>query len=251
MHREVRSWYTASAPEIGLSIIAEAYGFLTDWDWSGRKRLVLTVESPDRVAPALAEAADFYGTPEFEVWVEGRSRADRLTAALSSVGMMPAHATVTLALVGPVGADPGPDGLAVEEVVDEEQLKEWATTKIQGFADDDALPPPSGSKASSPAEGRSGRSAAISWRAARGRCRRHPRALHGSGPDGVQPGHQAPVPPPRHRPVDARPLECRSRARAGPVPADQLRRRRRARGPLPPAGLHRRGVLVPTVPPRH
>jgi hypothetical protein len=143
VHDEVRSWYTASTPEIGLSILAEGYGFLTDAsDWAGRRRVVLTVESPDEVAPALAQAADFYGTGDFEVWVDDHGRADRLTAALRAAGRTPALATVTLALGGPLRAEGGPDGLGIEDVLDEEQLAEWAATKIAGFADDEARPSP-------------------------------------------------------------------------------------------------------------
>jgi hypothetical protein len=139
VHDEVRSWYTTSTPEIGLSVVAESFGFLSS-DWSQRKRLILTVDSPDDVAPALARGADFYGTSAFEVWVDDRARAERLTAALSSSGWPPAHATSVLALVGPIRAPARPDGLAVEDVVNAAELSEWATTKIRGFASDEALP---------------------------------------------------------------------------------------------------------------
>ncbi len=139
VHDEVRSWYTTSAPEIGLSIVAEGFGFLSS-DWSQRKRLVLTVDFPDDVAPALAKAADFHRTIAFEVWVDDRARADRLTAALRASGWAPAHATSVLALVGTVHAAAGPDGLAVEDVGATAELGEWANTKIRGFASDETLP---------------------------------------------------------------------------------------------------------------
>jgi GNAT superfamily N-acetyltransferase len=105
--------------------------------------MVLTEDVAESVAYALAAAADFYGTPAFEVWVDDRSRAQRLTATLMSAGLVPVRDTVVLALVEPVGADLGPDGLSVEDVVDLERLYDWATVKIQSFADAEE-PPASG-----------------------------------------------------------------------------------------------------------
>jgi len=139
---EVRSWYTASTPAIGLSVVATSYGFLGSSDRAELKRLVLTEEAPARVAACLDDAARYYRTPTFEVWVDDRVRADRLTPALSSAGMEPVADTVVLALVGPVRADPRAEGLVIEEVSDSEQLREWATIKIQGFSDVGERPDP-------------------------------------------------------------------------------------------------------------
>jgi hypothetical protein len=139
---EVRSWYTSPTPAIGLSLISTSYGFLTESDRAERNRLVLTHESADGVADALATATDFFGTAAFEVWVDDRSRADHLTPALSSAGMEPVSDTVVLALLGSVRADRGPYGLAVEDVVDPNGLEEWATVKIQSFADSEERPDP-------------------------------------------------------------------------------------------------------------
>jgi len=82
----VRSWYSASTPEIGMSVTPTSYGFLAESDRAERKRLVLTVESPQEVLDALAAASEYYGTSSFTVWVDHRSRAERLTAALGSAG---------------------------------------------------------------------------------------------------------------------------------------------------------------------
>jgi len=138
----VRSWFTASTPAIGLSVTSTSYGFLTDSDRANRRRLVLTLDALDGVSDALAAAARFYGTQAFDVWVDDRLRAERLAPALVSAGLEPAQETVVLALVGPIDAGPGPSDLAVENVVDAEQLEEWAEVKIRGFADDEARPAP-------------------------------------------------------------------------------------------------------------
>jgi GNAT superfamily N-acetyltransferase len=139
---EVRSWYTASTPAIGLSVLQTGYGFLTDSDRAEHKRLVLTEESPQTVAPSLEAAAEYYGSSAFEVWVDDRARADRLTPALTSAGLEAVQDTIVLALVGPVRASPWLHGLSVEDVFDPEPLREWATIKIQGFGDTEARPAP-------------------------------------------------------------------------------------------------------------
>jgi hypothetical protein len=139
---QVRSWYTASTPAIGLSVIPTSYGFLTESDRVERRRLVLTEESPEGVAFALAATADFYGTSAFEVLIDDRARADRWADALTSAGLERVRDEVTLALVGPIRANRGPDGLAVEDVAGVERLREWAVVKIQGFADTEGRPDP-------------------------------------------------------------------------------------------------------------
>jgi GNAT superfamily N-acetyltransferase len=131
----VRSWFTASTPAIGLSVVPTSHGFLGRSDRAERRRLVLTVDAAGSVADALASAVSFYETSAFEVWVDDRSRAERLTAALISAGMEPVQDTVVLALVGSVVGDLGPGGLTVEDVIDLVQLQEWARVKVQAFAD--------------------------------------------------------------------------------------------------------------------
>jgi GNAT superfamily N-acetyltransferase len=138
----VRSWYTASTPAIGLSVIPASYGFLTVSDRAELKRLVLTKDSPEEVTDALTAAADFYETSAFEVWIDDRLRAGRLTATLTSAGMEPVQDTVVLALAGLVRAGQGPENLTVEDVAGPERLPEWATVKIQGFADAEERPAP-------------------------------------------------------------------------------------------------------------
>lgn len=139
---QVRSWYTASTPAIGLSVLPVPYGFLTDSDRDELKRLLLTEDAADRVPACLDAAADFYGASAFEVWVDDRARAERLTPALTSAGLEPVRDTVVLALVGSVRAHPGPDGLVVEDVSDLDQLRAWETIRIQGFSDAEEDPAP-------------------------------------------------------------------------------------------------------------
>src|SRR3954463_15691137 len=80
---EVRSWYTSSTPELGLTAIRESFGFLTQSDHAAFRRLVLAVADPADVAPAISAAREFYGGGEFAVWVDDRRRAERLSGALA------------------------------------------------------------------------------------------------------------------------------------------------------------------------
>ncbi len=137
---QVRSWYTCSTPKLGISVTRETFGVLSNSERAAFRRLVLTVDDPAEVAGALAAAAEFYGSSEFEVWVDDRSRAERLGPALEAVGLSKAQDTIVLALVGAIRAQPGPPGLAVEDVTDLDGLRDWARVKLQGFADDEAMP---------------------------------------------------------------------------------------------------------------
>src|SRR5207237_354592 len=65
------------------------------------RRLVLTVDSVALVPEALAEATAHFGTSEFDVWVDERGRAARLTSALGLAGFEPIQDTVVLRLVDP------------------------------------------------------------------------------------------------------------------------------------------------------
>jgi len=138
--REVRSWYTAATPDLGISVVPTPYGYLTRSDRAPTKRLILTADAADQVPDALDAAMLAFDGAAFEVWVDERSRADRLAAALASADWEPVQDTVVLALVGPIRDAAGPDGLTVEEVVDDDGLRRWATTKIQGFADREEAP---------------------------------------------------------------------------------------------------------------
>ena len=140
--REVRSWYTASTPEIGVSAVATDHGILVRSDAIGVRRLVLTEDTLQSVGAALAAATEFFGTAGFDVWIDDRSRAERLTPELVKAGWEPEQDTVVLAVAGELHAVPGPDELVIEDVVDLEGLRIWETVKIQGFADSEEPPAP-------------------------------------------------------------------------------------------------------------
>ncbi len=140
--REVRGWFTAPVPEIGLDFERHEYGFRTRPGSPVGPRLVLTVDDPARVGSALSMAGFRHGTGDFEIWVDDRGRAARVHDALVASGWRPVEDTTFLALVGPIAAHPGPSELTVEEVAGEAALLTWSATKLQAFADSEAPPAP-------------------------------------------------------------------------------------------------------------
>ncbi len=138
--QQVRSWYTAPVPEIGLHGTADWYGFacMTGDD---RARIVLSIADPGEAAAALAAAqAACPAAASFVVLVDDRDRAARLDAALRARGCRNRESTTYLALTGPIGSTAaGPDGLEMPTVGTEE-LATWARVKLQSFADSEDPP---------------------------------------------------------------------------------------------------------------
>jgi GNAT superfamily N-acetyltransferase len=139
--REVRSWFTTSAPEIGHRVEQLWCGYLSEPRDNMGARFILDVESPDQVHSAVGEAMGVSGAEEITVWVDDRARAARLDEALRDCGCQPGLATTHLALVGAMIGQSGPEHLAVEDV-DEARLAEWATVKLQCFGDTEFPPAP-------------------------------------------------------------------------------------------------------------
>lgn len=142
---EVRSWYTdwpgrspgpsGSSPDIGVRTHEAAYGYLRDGPGPAGRRLVLTVDDEVAARDALRSAAEYYGSEQFDVWVDDRDRAMRLEPVLVEAGFHAPDATVVLALVGPLRHVDGPADLQIQEVADEGDLRTWARVKLVGFAD--------------------------------------------------------------------------------------------------------------------
>jgi hypothetical protein len=137
--REVRSWYTSAVPEAGIDSSDHWFGSLCILG-PERARLALTVGEPEEVPAALAAARSACGDRELLVMVEDRRQARQLDAALRSGGCQPDEATTYLALVGPMLARPGPAGLGIECVADEQALAVWARVRLQSFANSEESP---------------------------------------------------------------------------------------------------------------
>lgn len=140
MAREVRGWFTTPTPEIGYQVGEHWYGYASNLG-PARARVILTIDAPDQVPTALAEASGACGNRALSIWVDDRDRAARLGPALCASGCQISDATTHLALVGTMTGRAGPDGLVVESV-DETRLTEWATVKLQCFGGSEQAPAP-------------------------------------------------------------------------------------------------------------
>ena len=142
---EVRSWYTdwpgrgpgpaGSIPDIGVRTEVAPYGYLRDGPGAAGRRVVLTVDEPESLTKALDAARTYFGTDQFDVWIDEPERASRLEPGLTTAGFHAPDATVVLALIGPLSHSSGPSDLRIAEVGDEEGLRAWAEIKLEGFAD--------------------------------------------------------------------------------------------------------------------
>jgi GNAT superfamily N-acetyltransferase len=132
--RELRSWFTTSAPEIGYHVEELWCGYVSEPDEHTRARFVLDVDTPESVQAALVDARRLVGTGEITVWVDDRERAARLGDALRAGGCQPGTATSHLALVGAMAGRRGPEDLVIQDV-DEDSIVEWAAVKLQCFGD--------------------------------------------------------------------------------------------------------------------
>jgi GNAT superfamily N-acetyltransferase len=137
--RQVRRWYNAPVPEIGLEGTEHWFGFVVE---SGphRARAVLSIGDPAQVPAALADLRAAYPGSGFRFMVDDRERSARLDAALRANGCRYEEATTYLALTGPlVSPAPGPAGLEVT-VAGAGELAAWADVKLRSFADSEDPP---------------------------------------------------------------------------------------------------------------
>ena len=140
--REVSGWFTTSAPQIGYRVSEDWYGYRSDLS-ATETRVILRIGEPGQVPAALAAARAASGSRALTIWVDDRTRAARLDAAIRSAGARVGAATTHLALVGPMKAQPGPPGLVLQPV-DGARLEEWATVKLRCFGDTEAPPAAAG-----------------------------------------------------------------------------------------------------------
>lgn len=137
--REVRSWYNAPVPEIGLNGATHWFGFAC-MIGADRARVVLSIADPAEVPAALAAARAACAAGTLTIMVDDRDRAARLDAALREHGYSYDESTTFLALTGPmVSPAPGPNRLEVASIGNAE-LETWARVKLQSFADSEDAP---------------------------------------------------------------------------------------------------------------
>src|SRR5215469_14362315 len=127
---EVRSWYRASAPELGYQVVHRGFGFYGREPGNPHSARIL-VERPclNEIEELQVDAREFFGNVEIDIWVDDREKDATLGPALLRAGCHLRGATIYLAHVG---APPAVNPLANVSVqsVNATLLKEFAVVKL-------------------------------------------------------------------------------------------------------------------------
>jgi len=137
---EVRSWYRASAPELGYQVTHRGFGFYGRQGGNPHSaRIIIERACPDEIAMLQADAQKFFGDVEIDLWIDDREKDATLGPALLRAGCHLRGATIYLAHVGePPGVRPLPNVSLVP--VSAALLKEFAIVKLKGFGNTEEQP---------------------------------------------------------------------------------------------------------------
>jgi GNAT superfamily N-acetyltransferase len=137
---EVRSWYRASAPELGYLVEHRGFGFYGREHGNPHSaRIIVERPGPTEIAALQADAREFFGDVEIDIWIDDRESDATLGPALLRAGCHLRGATTYLAHVGePPGVKPLPN-VSVEPV-NAALLKEFAVVKLKGFGNTEDQP---------------------------------------------------------------------------------------------------------------
>ena len=140
---EVARWYREPTPEMGYDLVEGRYGWFHRPTSTGRGRgTVRPGVSAEDVEALVAEAEEIVVTGSLTLELDDRVTAAAVGPALEALGFQPGTAAVHLAYLG--GLEPTPHGsarLRIDDVPpDGPALHEWATVKLQAFADSEAPP---------------------------------------------------------------------------------------------------------------
>jgi GNAT superfamily N-acetyltransferase len=139
---EVARWYREPTPEMGYDMVEGRYGWFHRPTSTGRGRgTVRRGVRADEVEALIAEAEEIVASDSLCLELDDRATAGTIGPALEAMGFQPGTGAVHLAyLDGLAPTEPVP-GLRVDDVSpDQSSLVEWATVKLQAFADSEAPP---------------------------------------------------------------------------------------------------------------
>jgi ribosomal protein S18 acetylase RimI-like enzyme len=138
----VRTWYSRSYPAMGYLREARRFGVYTRnprVPGGMANGALLRGVAAGQVPALLADLRDYFGGGPVSLVVDDR-RADALLGpALVAAGCSRGAAQAHLAHVGPAPESPAIPGLTIEPAT-EANLRDYAITKLEGFADGEAEP---------------------------------------------------------------------------------------------------------------
>ena len=135
---ELRSWYrTPGGP---YQIVRRKYGFYRrNLAVAGSARIIVEDATPGEVPALVADARQYFGEGEVDLWIDDRSRDAVLGPGLVAAGCMRSDATVYLAHVGSIPSAPFDPHVTIEPVT-AATLKDFVVVKLQGFANSEETP---------------------------------------------------------------------------------------------------------------
>jgi len=137
---EVRAWFTSTYPELGYVVERRRFGFYRRNTENPELRLVVIDSMAPGDAPEfVADAREYFDNHDVEIWIEGRDLDAKLGPALVAAGCAKERANVSLAFVG-TPPEPVPMAGITVEAVTPETLRDYAVTKLKGFANSEAEP---------------------------------------------------------------------------------------------------------------
>lgn len=135
----VREWYRRSYPEMGYLIDERPFGWYSNAGPASTGRVTLRDLPPDQVPALLTDVRSYYGSVPVTLYVDDRAAEAGLRPALESAGVAAGPSNCYLAYVGPPPETPALRDLTLEYAT-EASLREYAVTKLQGFANTDDEP---------------------------------------------------------------------------------------------------------------
>ncbi|MHB8330985.1 MAG: GNAT family N-acetyltransferase [Candidatus Dormibacteria bacterium] len=139
LRAEVRSWYHRPALDMGYAVWNGPLGTYSRHGPTGSIRVIMDSEWTGSVDTLRAELRSIADAAWVEVWVEELAADRRLAPLLQGAGCSSARAMTYLAHVGPVPQSRPHLDVVITEVT-EDNLHEFAVTKLQGFADSEVAP---------------------------------------------------------------------------------------------------------------
>jgi GNAT superfamily N-acetyltransferase len=135
---EVRSWYQTPSPL--FQVTRAKYGFYRrNPKVEGSACIIVGDATPHEVAALLADAREYFGGCEFDLWIDDRCKDAALGPAFTAAGWIQSHAVVYLAHVGEAPDEPKNSSVTIDPIT-AATLRDFVVVKLRGFANSEEQP---------------------------------------------------------------------------------------------------------------
>jgi GNAT superfamily N-acetyltransferase len=134
-----RAWYRTSYAEMGYVVEERRFGWYNR-NAAGGGHVTLRPIRPEQASALFEDVQSYYEGRSVDLYIDDREVDATLGAVLTAVGYEAVSASSYLTYVGEPFEPPLPAGVAIEPA-GREALREYALTKLKGFASSDDAPP--------------------------------------------------------------------------------------------------------------